>query len=84
MTITIPDDLAASLKAEAERQGTSPEELALQGVRQVLPAADAATARGYELDDEMKALLAAKRERMLREAANPPESVSYYANDDWD
>lgn len=37
MTITIPDDLAASLQAEAERQGVSAEALAIKGVQQVVP-----------------------------------------------
>jgi hypothetical protein len=37
MTITIPPALAVPLAEEARRQGTTPEQLALEGVRRVLP-----------------------------------------------
>jgi hypothetical protein len=81
MTITIPDELAASLTAEAERQGMTAEELALQGVRQVV-FADAE--RGYELDDEMKAIVAANKNRWEAEAASPPPEVARFADDLWE
>ena len=81
MTITIPDELAASLTAEAERQGVTAEELALQGVRQVV-SADAE--RGYELDDEMKAIISAKKQRWVAEAGSPPSEVARFADDSWE
>ena len=82
MTITIPDELAASLQLEADRQGTTAESLALQGVRSVVTSPEAD--RGYELDDEMNALLAAKRERIIAEASRPPQDVGHFADDNWD
>ena len=38
MTITVPDELAGPLAAEAGRRGLTPEALALEGVRRVVPA----------------------------------------------
>ena len=40
MTITVPPELAGPLAAEARRRGTTPEQLALEGVRQILPATE--------------------------------------------
>lgn len=37
LNIELPDDLAGPLAAEAERRGTTPELLALEGVRRMLP-----------------------------------------------
>ena len=37
LTITVPPELAVPLAEEARRQGTTPELLALEGVRRVLP-----------------------------------------------
>jgi hypothetical protein len=37
MTITVPPELAIPLAEEATRRGTTPELLALEGVRRVLP-----------------------------------------------
>ena len=81
MTIIIPDELAATLHAEAERQGTTAEELALWGVRIVAHSAECE--RGYDLDDEMKALLNAKRDRLFEDASQPPKDVGHFADDDW-
>ena len=83
MTITIPDELAKSLEEEAERQGVSAEELALQGVRQVVPAR-AESDRGYELDEDMQGLIAAKKNRWASEAASPPVETARFADDDWE
>lgn len=83
MTITIPDDLAKSLAEEAARQGVSPEDLAIEGVRQIVPT-EAETERGYELDDEMRALIAAKKVRWSKAAALPPPETARFADDDWE
>ncbi len=37
MTLTLPNEWLAALSDEAERRGTTPELLALEGVRRVLP-----------------------------------------------
>ena len=37
-TITVPSELAVPLAEEADRRGTTPQLLALEGVRSVLPA----------------------------------------------
>lgn len=40
LSITIPDELAGPLADEASRRGTTPELLALEGVRRILPPPD--------------------------------------------
>jgi hypothetical protein len=50
-TITVPPELALPLAEEASRRGTTPELLALEGVRRMLPAPSAPTpAAGSLLD----------------------------------
>ena len=44
LTITIPSELVAPLTEEAARRGTTPELLALEGVRRVLPESPPAAA----------------------------------------
>jgi hypothetical protein len=39
--------------------------------------------RGYELSDEMKSLIDAKRVRFFEEAQSPPANSRHYSNDDW-
>ena len=37
MTVTLPSELATPLAEEARRRGTTPEKLAIEGVRRMLP-----------------------------------------------
>lgn len=50
ITITLPPELAVPLAEEATRRGTTPELLALEGVRLVLPAPAPAPPAGSLLD----------------------------------
>ena len=47
MTITIPPELAIPLTEEAGHRGMTPESLALEGVRHVLPAARLSETPGF-------------------------------------
>jgi hypothetical protein len=49
LTITVPDELAGPLADEARRRGTTPELLALEGVRRVLPPPDPPPPSGRSL-----------------------------------
>ena len=51
LTITVPPSLAVPLAEEARRRGTTPELLALEGVRQVLPASPPPAPDGESLLD---------------------------------
>jgi len=51
MTITIPPALAVPLTEEAQRRGTTPELLALEGVRRVLPSPPASPTSSRSLLD---------------------------------
>ena len=51
LTITVPTELAVPLAEEARRRGTTPELLALEGVRHVLPAAQPPSPAGGSLLD---------------------------------
>lgn len=53
MTLTLPTEWLAPLADEAARRGTTPELLALEGVRQVLPPNPVATS-GTSLLDTLK------------------------------
>lgn len=51
LSITIPDELAGPLADEAGRRGTTPELLALEGVRRILPPPDPPASSGRTLLD---------------------------------
>jgi hypothetical protein len=51
MTLTIPPELAVPLTEEAGRRGVTPESLALEGVRHILPATPAPAPAGGTLLD---------------------------------
>jgi hypothetical protein len=51
MTITVPPELAVPLADEARRRGTTPELLALEGVRRVLPEPEPPAPAGKSLLD---------------------------------
>lgn len=50
LTIAVPPELAVPLAEEARRRGTTPELLALEGVRRVLPAVPPLQAAGSLLE----------------------------------
>lgn len=50
MTVTVPPELAGPLAEEAHRRGTTPELLALEGVRRILPPETSAAGPGSLLD----------------------------------